>query len=270
MYVQQRGMQGGLNRSLFESLQEMGVPSVMLNTQYRMHPGIAAFPSKQFYQGELRDAEAVKTLRPPAGFDWPVGDGGKILPVAFVPTTGFDEQVTLDGTSKSNPEEAKAVMHALRNLIDAGELKPEHIGIVTPYRGQKELIQKLIASEEQFGGVEVNTVDGYQGREKEMIVFSSVRANEDGKVGFLADWRRLNVALTRAKRGVVVFGSLTTLRNDPVWNSWIDHVVATGGCQAVDCNPMSVHGLVVAEHAGLVAEVTGAVETTGELASSQA
>lgn len=265
-------MQGGLNRSLFESLQDMGVPSIMLSTQYRMHPGIAAFPSKQFYQGELRNADAVSALQPPAGFDWPVGQSGKI-PVAFVPTTGFDEQVTLDGTSKSNPEEAKAVMQTLRSVIDAGELEPEHVGIVTPYRGQKELIQKLIASEEQFDGVEVNTVDGYQGREKEMIVFSSVRANEDGKVGFLADWRRLNVALTRAKRGIVVFGCTATLRNDPVWNSWIEHVVATGGYRAnqavLDSNPISmgIDGLVDAE---LVAELADAAETTGELASSQA
>ena len=268
-------MQGGLNRSLFESLQDMGVPSIMLNTQYRMHPGIAAFPSMQFYQGELRNAEAVSALQPPTGFDWPVGESGRV-PVAFVPTTGFDEQVTLDGTSKSNPEEAKAVMQTLRSLVDAGELQPEHIGIVTPYRGQKELIQKLIASDNQFDGIEVNTVDGYQGREKEMIVFSSVRANEDGKVGFLADWRRLNVALTRAKRGVVVFGCMTTLRNDPVWNSWIEHVVATGGCQTdqavteASVNPIDIDGLMAGERAELVAEFAGAGETLGELASSQA
>ena len=169
-------------------------------------------------------------------------------------------------------------MQTLRSVIDAGELEPEHVGIVTPYRGQKELIQKLIASEEQFDGVEVNTVDGYQGREKEMIVFSSVRANEDGKVGFLADWRRLNVALTRAKRGVVVFGCAATLRNDPVWNSWIEHVVATGGYRANQAEPapsakdsgpinMGTDGLVRAE---LVAELADAAETTGELASSQA
>jgi superfamily I DNA and/or RNA helicase len=265
-------MEGGLNRSLFESLQDMGVPSIMLNTQYRMHPGIAAFPSQQFYQGELRNADVVDTLHPPDGFDWPLAEEGGRLPVAFVPTTGFDEQVTLDGTSKSNPEEAKAVMQTLRDLLDAGELEPDHIGIVTPYRGQKELIQKLIASEEQFDGVEVNTVDGYQGREKEMIVFSSVRANEDGKVGFLADWRRLNVALTRAKRGVVVFGCVTTLRNDSVWNAWIEHVVATGGYRADEIAIPSaadsdVDELIAAE---LVAGAEDSSEATGKLASNQA
>ena len=103
-----------------------------------------------------------------------------------------------------------------------------------------------------------------------------MRANEDGKVGFLADWRRLNVALTRAKRGVVVFGCIATLRNDPVWNSWIEHVVATGGCQTDQAvteaskNPIAIDGLMAGEPAGLVADFTGAGETLGELASSQA
>lgn len=263
-----RGMQGGLNRSLFESLQDMGVPSIMLNTQYRMHPEIASFPSTAFYKGELLNAEVVHSLVPPAGFEWPIGNNtGEKIPVAFVPSVGFDEQVTLDGTSKSNLSEATAVMETLRELLDGGELLPEHIGVVTPYRGQVELIQKLLTSEDRFEGVEVNSVDGYQGREKEMIILSSVRANEDGKVGFLADWRRLNVALTRAKRGIVVFGSVPTLRNDPVWSAWIDHMQLVGAYHGDAEQLMDATAVDLTELEAALAEAV-AGEQQGELASS--
>ena len=194
-----RAMTGGLNRSLFERLQDMGIASIMLNTQYRMHPAIAKFPSEQFYLGELKNAENVLSLQPPFGFDWPIRDGEKV-PVAFVPQTDGLEQVSLDGNSKSNLEEASSVVRALRQLLMPGDLVAADIGLVTPYKGQVELLNKMLAAEDLFAGVEVNSVDGYQGREKEVILFSAVRSNPDGRVGFLADWRRLNVAMTRAKR----------------------------------------------------------------------
>jgi len=83
-------------------------------------------------------------------------------------------------------------------------------------------------SEGRFKGLEIKSVDGYQGREKELIVFSTVRANKNGEIGFLSDQRRLNVALTRARRGMIVVGCPETLRNDHTWSSWLDWVQESG------------------------------------------
>ena len=94
--------------------------------------------------------------------------------------------------------------------------------IITPYAGQVLAIRDALP--ERFDSVVVRTVDGYQGREKDVILFSCVRSNQDGNVGFLSDPRRLNVALTRARRGLVVIGDPHTLRNDEVWAAWLAHI----------------------------------------------
>ena len=96
------------------------------------------------------------------------------------------------------------------------------MGVISPYAGQVRLIRSMMNDE--IEGLEIKSVDGYQGREKEIIVLSTVRANENGVVGFLSDYRRLNVALTRAKRGLIVVGDDRTLRNDATWASWLDWV----------------------------------------------
>lgn len=141
---------------------------------------------------------------------------------------------------------------------DDHSLSRSDIGIITPYKGQVELITRLLMKDPIFieagkrdvteagedartqvaGGLNVASVDGFQGREKEVILFSAVRSNEEGQVrssflpfsklqiGFLSDWRRLNVALTRAKRGIVIIGNLHTLRRDQHWNQWIKYMMS--------------------------------------------
>ena len=220
---------GGLGQSLFERLHKCEIPAQMLTTQYRMHPSIREFPSARFYENQLEDG-CTKEQRPaPAGLLWPDWDH----PVAFIPVEGAEE-LDEEGSSRSNFSEAAKVLSIVDGLLQMGYIQTNDIGIITPYNGQVRVLSDLFEQSggrevgEKYSGLEIKSVDGYQGREKEVIVFSTVRANENGQVGFLKDKRRLNVALTRAKRGLIVIGHLATLRQEPTWKSWLDWVEESG------------------------------------------
>ena len=213
----QRAEEGGLDISLFERLLSNGLPAHMLTTQYRMHPTIREFPSSRFYENRLEDGCTSADRPPAAGFLWPDWD----KPVAFVPVHGAEMEEE-SGSSRSNMDEAAVLIKIVNDLLAPGDLTPEDIGIISPYSGQVRLIQGMLDG--QIDGLEVKSIDGYQGREKEIIVLSTVRANDSGNVGFLSNYRRLNVALTRAKRGLIVIGDDRTLRNDSTWASWLDWV----------------------------------------------
>lgn len=227
--ISRRAEKGGLNRSLFERLIESGVPVNMLAVQYRMHPTIRDYPSGRFYDGMLEDGGDALTRTAPAGITWPDWDH----PVAFVPVEG-SEIVDEMGASKSNMDEAATVVELVSQVLDTMELTTADIGVISPYAGQVRLLNTLFEDSGglsiggRFHGLEVRTVDGYQGREKELIIISTVRSNDTGEIGFLKDRRRLNVAMTRAKRGLVVVGDSRTLRHDPTWASWLDWVGERG------------------------------------------
>ena len=160
---------------------------------------------------------------------WPDWDH----PVAFIPVEG-SEELDEEGSSRSNFSEAAKVLSVVDGLLQIGDIQTTDIGIITPYNGQVRVLSDLFEQAggretgEKYSGLEIKSVDGYQGREKEVIVFSTVRANEQGEVGFLKDKRRLNVALTRAKRGLIVIGHLSTLRQEPTWKSWLDWIEESG------------------------------------------
>jgi regulator of nonsense transcripts 1 len=215
--ISRRAGSGGLGRSLFERMVEVGISPHLLRIQYRMHPAISAFPNEHFYEGKLEDGVKVSDRVAPAGLLWPDWE----CPIAFLPVEGGEIR-SPDGTSKENLAEASWVARLLEGLIDGGELGQGDIGIITPYAGQVRAIRDSVPN--RYEGVEVRTVDGYQGREKEVILFSCVRSNNEGNVGFLSDSRRLNVALTRAKRGLIVIGDPGTLRCDEDWSAWLEHV----------------------------------------------
>lgn len=102
------------------------------------------------------------------------------------------------------------------------------MGVLTPYAAQARALSRALRGDPATAAAETATVDGFQGREKEVILFSAVRSNAGGRVGFLADARRANVALTRARRGVVVVGDAHTLRRCPLWAGWLAWVAAEG------------------------------------------
>lgn len=124
-------------------------------------------------------------------------------------------------------------MQLLRSVLARGELALKDVGVVTPYVAQVRHLRRIVRFElpgVMTDALEIASVDNFQGREKELIIFSAVRSNRSGTVGFLADWRRLNVMLTRARRGLVVCGSAQTLKSDTHWSQWLDFCgkVATG------------------------------------------
>ena len=223
--LSRRAEKGGLNRSLFDRLIACGLRSNLLTTQYRMHPILREFPSARFYENRLEDGCTADQRPPPAGFLWPDWD----RPMAFVPVDGVEE-ADEEGKSRSNRDEAAKVLSVVNDLLAIGDLQPNDIGVISPYNGQVRELTRLFEMAggrepgQPYAGLEIKSVDGYQGREKEVIVFSTVRANDRGEVGFLADYRRLNVAITRAKRGLILLGHPTTLRHDGTWRSYLDWV----------------------------------------------
>ncbi|MFB6204145.1 MAG: IGHMBP2 family helicase [Candidatus Nanohaloarchaea archaeon] len=209
-----------LENSLFEKMasRHPGVKD-MLKTQYRMHQKIMEFSSSHFYDGKLEADELVAdhTLKD-LGFE---GDGAldPQEPVVFIDTAGEDagERQRADSTSRENPFEADKAAELAERLIEGG-LEEGQVAVISPYEDQVDLIDRKLGRED----LEVDTVDGFQGREKEAVIISLVRSNEQNDIGFLKDVRRLNVALTRAKRKLVVIGDSSTLQHE-TYRSLIDH-----------------------------------------------
>ena len=191
-----------------------------------MHPCIAMFPSDLFYGGKLLNGVSAPERRPLAGFPWPREE----FPVAFVPVKGIEMD---DGVSKMNEAEAAAACDAVAALLSGGQCTPSDIAVVTPYAAQARLIRRMTRRLTQNSGqsyIEVSSVDGFQGREKQAVVFSAVRSNDYGAIGFAGDWRRVNVSFTRARRALIVIGNDQTLRRgDPdTWMPWLAWADAHG------------------------------------------
>ncbi|HEV3083141.1 MAG TPA: ATP-binding protein, partial [Gemmataceae bacterium] len=188
-----------------------------LKVQYRMHEAIMAFSALEFYAGELKADSSVREHRL---CDLP---GVKVnalteRPLHFLDTAGagFEEQREPDGESLLNPEEARLVCRQVTQLLHAG-IKPGDIAVIAPYSAQVRLLREQL----NVAGLEIDSVDGFQGREKEAVLISLVRSNSEGKIGFLADVRRMNVALTRARRKLIVVGDSATLSNEPFYERLI-------------------------------------------------
>lgn len=223
--VDKKAGDAGLKQSLFERLVVLGHVPIRLEVQYRMHPALSEFPSNMFYEGSLQNGvTSDQRLLDEASFPWPVYDN----PMMFWANFGREE-ISGSGNSFLNRVEAMNVEKIVTKLFRDG-IKPEQIGVITPYEGQRAfLIQylslnsTLIDKRNEYLEIEVTSVDAFQGREKDFIILSCVRANEGQNIGFLKDPRRLNVALTRAKYGLIILGNPRSLSRNTLWNHLLIH-----------------------------------------------
>lgn len=216
----------GLAVTLFEKgILKHPSRSKMLEVQYRMHEAIMRFPSRYFYDNKLLAHDSVKAalLRPHQS------------PIEFIDTAGCGYMETQDPEtlSRFNEEEAHLLIRLTEKLIE--EIGPElwlqegiTMGIITPYRSQVDLLHKLAEQsallEPLHKLVTINTVDAFQGQERDVIAISFVRSNEKSEVGFLSDIRRTNVAMTRARKKLIMVGDSATLGAHPFYLELLDYV----------------------------------------------
>ena len=213
-----KAARAGLSQSLFERLVVLGIRPFRLEVQYRMHPELSRFPSNFFYEGSLQNGVCADERKlSKMDFPWPVPD----KPMLFYVTQG-QEEIAGSGTSYLNRTEASNVEKIATRFLRCG-VKPEQIGVITPYEGQRAYLVQYMQYQgalhsKLYQEIEVASVDAFQGREKDLIIMSCVRSNEHQGIGFLNDPRRLNVALTRAKYGIIIVGNPKVLSKQPLWN----------------------------------------------------
>lgn len=218
----------GLSQSLFERLVLLGIRPLRLEVQYRMHPALSRFPSDFFYEGSLQNGiNSFEREMQNIDFPWPAPS----RPMFFYCCQG-QEEIAGSGTSYLNRSEAAYVERVTTCFLKSG-VKPEQIGIITPYEGQRAYLVQYM----QYNGslhaklyqeIEIASVDAFQGREKDIIVMSCVRSNERQGIGFLNDPRRLNVALTRAKYGIIIVGNPKVLSKHTLWNYLLTYYKENG------------------------------------------
>lgn len=216
----------GLSQSMFERLVLLGIRPIRLQVQYRMHPCLSEFPSNTFYEGTLQNGVTLaERTMPRLDLQWPVPN----KPMFFYICTSAEE-IASSGTSFLNRGEAASVEKVVSSFLRSG-VRPAQIGVITPYEGQRAYVVQYMSRygalrQTLYEGVEVASVDSFQGREKDFIILSCVRSNEHQGIGFLSDPRRLNVALTRARYGIVLLGNPRVLAKQPLWHSLLAHFKA--------------------------------------------
>lgn len=215
----------GLEHTLFaRGLEAQAQAMVMLQRQYRMSPVIMGFSSEQFYQNKLEADTSV--LKRETRFE---------NALRFVDTAGagFDEKVKQETLSTYNEEEAALLL----KLMCQDDLEGLSIGVIAPYKAQVEVLKRMINQSKELApireNIDINSVDAFQGQERDVIYISLVRSNSKGEIGFLKEYRRLNVAMTRARERLVLVGDSGTLAGDRFFNAMLDYVQANGTYQSI-------------------------------------
>lgn len=219
-------LRGGLGKTLMQCVVENKPEAVsLLRMQYRMNDAIMHFSSKWFYDGRLYSAPEVK-YRGILDYD---------TPIVWVNTEGMDcnEEFVGESYGRINKSEAELCIDELRNYIlriGKERFLDERIdvGLISPYKAQVQYLRRLLRQDPFFkpyrSAITVNTVDGFQGQERDVILISLVRANEKGEIGFLGDLRRMNVAITRARMKLIILGDVSTLTRSAFYRKLYEYV----------------------------------------------
>ena len=197
----------------------------LLKVQYRMNDAIMRFSSEWFYGGMLQSAPDVR-YRSILDFD---------TPIEWVNTEGMDcnEEFVGESYGRINKAEAELSVAQLKGYISKigrGRFLEERIdvGLISPYKAQVQYLRQLLKKGSFFKPyrplITVNTVDGFQGQERDVIIISLVRANEEGQIGFLNDLRRMNVAITRARMKLIILGDASTLTRHPFYRRLYEYI----------------------------------------------
>jgi ATP-dependent RNA/DNA helicase IGHMBP2 len=188
----------------------------LLKTQYRMNEQIMRFPCDWFYKGLLEAHESVR--------HWFLPGAPDVLEFVDTAGCGYEEEESQESESKRNPEEAALVRRHFDRFA-SGVSVPFDAGVIAPYRAQIDLLSGQFSD---LPHVAVNTIDSFQGQERDVIYISLVRSNNRSEIGFLKDYRRLNVAMTRARKKLVVVGDSATLAGDPFFGAFVDFAEKSG------------------------------------------
>ena len=217
-----KAAQSGLNISLFERLWKLYNNNnfkITLTEQYRMHPKILEFPNELFYNNIIKSGINENEINQNLMENFPFPN--KKIPLLFYHFNSH-EKITVNRSYK-NEIEAEMIFKIVSKLIDLG-MSVKDIGIITPYNGQKALLRRYYESFEYLKEIQIESVDGFQGQEKDFIIVSTVRNNFYGNIGFLENEKRLNVSLTRAKFGMIILGNCECLsKKNEMWKILIDY-----------------------------------------------
>ncbi|MBQ2196829.1 MAG: AAA family ATPase [Prevotella sp.] len=226
-------LKGGLGKTLMECIVERLPEAVtLLGVQYRMNEEIMRFSSDWFYGGKVQTAPQIK-YRGILDYD---------LPMVWVDTSDLDihEEFVGESFGRINKIEAELTLNELKKYftkIGKTRILEERIdvGIISPYRAQVQYLRRLIKKNEFYKPyrhlISVNTVDGFQGQERDIIVISLVRSNDEGQIGFLRDLRRMNVAITRARMKLIILGDAKTMTRHPFYKKLFEYVQAMQGLE---------------------------------------
>jgi superfamily I DNA and/or RNA helicase len=202
-----KAIKHGFNKSILEQCFANAQQMYLLNTQYRMKQSIAQFSSNYFYDGALLTPDALSNT-------------GEHVLYYDTAGTGFEEKSGHDGTSRVNEGE----LEIIEKLLQKDGIATNKVAVISPYSGQVALAKDRLDK-----GIRISTIDSFQGQECEVIIISLVRSNPDAEIGFLKDYRRMNVAITRAKERLYIIGDSATIGQDAFYGEFLEFVEGVGG-----------------------------------------